>query len=79
MLPPVSLDLLVKAQGIALLGIAEWMSERSDVPPAVMNSLLQALATIPILVGGDLDPEAAAEMRERANAIAIRITGSPLL
>jgi hypothetical protein len=79
MLQPASLDALVKAQGIALLGIAEWMSERSDVPPPVMKSLLQVLAAIPILVGGDLGPEAESEMRAKANAVAIRITGGPIL
>ena len=77
MLQPVSLDLVVKAQSIALMGIAEWMSDRTDVPEAVKRSLIQVLTTIPILVGGELGPEAENEMKEKANAIMMRIIGKP--
>jgi hypothetical protein len=79
MLQPVSLDLVVKAQAIALLGIVEWLSERDDVSADIKHSLVQVLTTTPILLGRDLGPEAEAEMKEKANAILTKIVGQPLL
>ena len=76
-IPPTSLDLVVKAQAIAILGIADWLSQRNDVPQAVRQSLLQALTTVPIIVGGDLGSEAELEMKEKANVILTRLIGQP--
>ena len=76
MIPPTSLDLIVKAQSMALLGIAEWLSQQPDVPKSVLSSLLQVLTTVPILVGCDLGPEMEREMKERANTVLERIVGS---
>lgn len=76
MLPPTSADLVLKAQSLALMGIAEWLAERSDVPQHILNTLLNLLTTVPVLVGGDLGPEAELELKTKANAILTKIVGS---
>lgn len=73
MIPAMSLDFVVKAQSFALMGIADWLSQRNDVPIYILDSMLNLLTTIPIIVGGDLGPEAENEMKQQANLILARI------
>ena len=76
MIPQLSLDALVKAQGFALMGIADWMSQQPDVPDNVKRDLVNMLTAVPIIVGGDLGEEAEVEMKKRANTILERLIGT---